>query len=353
VDVLREGEVVLVPERSGGPFDPLGPRGQDVKGADDLVKVLERRAVRCPERRWVMVTLTMDRNLFDCPGLAYDEGQQRVKRVGNAVAVDGFWVAAFEVQTKTGDGWPHWHLLVEVAADVTVEDLRRRVVRAWVRRREVIDEVTGEVAVHLETLADPRAVDVRFARTIEGVARYVAKYIVKQWEAVSGWMGDSSRQLRKLRKSEEFFRFAEAEGLLVRSRGSRRRPVKHRRRARTLFERMASSGGSYRVFARDEAGLLKFKRVVKLPATMETVLEFTRGGGRLVDPLVPWERMKVVLASSAVPAVVAASQAPEWVERRELESVRREHRVRSAWAEMQDRRRRVHVPDVDWGEFSG
>lgn len=64
-----------------------------------------------------MFTLTVDRSRFASPEAAHaaiTDGKfiaRLMRRLGVAR-----WMWTLEFQTKTGDGWPHWHLLVDLAS---------------------------------------------------------------------------------------------------------------------------------------------------------------------------------------------------------------------------------------------
>ena len=75
-----------------------------------------------------------------------------------------------------------------------------------------------------------------------GLGTYVAKYVVKRWEAVPAWMGESRRRWRKFRASPGFYDVLERLYRHDRHRGSRPEPSGRRLRTRTLYQRMAASG---------------------------------------------------------------------------------------------------------------
>ncbi|NOG96315.1 MAG: hypothetical protein HND27_11130, partial [Bacteroidetes bacterium] len=234
-DRMVPGDVAVVPVRSGGPFDPMGCRGVDVARADDVVALVDHL-----DGRWLLVTLTVDRSMWTCPEAAYQRCNERVREVARAIRPGAVYFVAFEVQTKTGEGWPHWHMCFHLGEDPrSPAELKRTVERAWSIITDSVDVETGEVFRSRERIG---FVDVQEAKNRQGTGRYVAKYCTKQWDVVPPWMGNSRRQLRKLRLSSPAFDVLVGLERHVRHRGGRVEPGKRRRaRARRLFDRMAES----------------------------------------------------------------------------------------------------------------
>lgn len=314
--------------RSGGPFDPLGCRACDVGRADDVVACVDGHP-----GRWLMITLTIDRERWLGPEVAYQRVSERVREVARAVSLEGIHVTALELQGLTGDGWPHWHLIVWAPDDRSVSLIEARVQRAWSVTTEHVDESTGEVWRSRESIGFSR-VDV--AREREGVARYAAKYLLKPWEAVPSWMGESSRQLRKLRVSSGVFDWLESVGRHLRHRGGRRVGSRRRRPARRLFERMARSGLCHAVFRR-EGSRMRFVRMVPVPASWEGSEALQRAGAVAVRAG-EWGRMRWVISDEGLRSLERRRE-----DLRELQS--REYAERLAWIEngwdlMQERRQR-------------
>src|SRR6185369_1412740 len=66
-------------------------------------------------RNPALLTLTVDRSHFASPEDAHrqiTEGSFIARLMRLLGVVTWFWVLEF--QTKTGDGWPHWHLLIDL-----------------------------------------------------------------------------------------------------------------------------------------------------------------------------------------------------------------------------------------------
>ena len=63
-----------------------------------------------------LLTLTVDRTRFASPEAAYEHvtGGKFIPTLMRKLGVK-WWVSALEFQSKTGDGWPHWHVLIDKA----------------------------------------------------------------------------------------------------------------------------------------------------------------------------------------------------------------------------------------------
>ncbi len=168
-DLAAPGEYVIEPQRSGGAFDPLGLRAGHVARADDVAALGD-----VLRGRWLFITLTVDRSKFLSPAMAYQRCNPRVCRVAAALREAAVWVAAFEVQTKTGDGWPHWHMMIHVGEDGrSLAELKAVVERAWcvVSEHEgEVDRSTGEVLTW-KAREQIGFVDVQDGRSAGGLAR--------------------------------------------------------------------------------------------------------------------------------------------------------------------------------------
>ena len=136
--------------------------------------VLERMVEEVSEwTNYGLLTLTVDRTKFDCPESAFEK-VTRSRYVGklmfklrNAMKVSGEqlgrYIIVLEFQAKSGDGWPHWHLLFETSCG----RLPRAVLdAAWKTWRDGFQ--VGGVDF-----------DMRKGRTPEKAARYVCKYLMK------------------------------------------------------------------------------------------------------------------------------------------------------------------------------
>lgn len=260
--VLREaeeGEIELRPKRSGGAFDPLGRRMGDVSRVDDVRAVFDNAPTNLRAR---FLTLTIDRSRFLSPALAFQRVDDRVRKVMRVVVGHGrgIWVATIEPQTLTGDGWMHYHGIVLVPAEISDDEVRRRVRKSWViREMSEPDPETGRrkrmtipIGIsHVETCRDAGA-----------GALYVAKYMAKAWPAVPQFMLDSTQRFRKARFSDAFYDLLEDLHRHHRVRKPRTAPSGKNHRRRTLAERLALSGSSWHAF-RVENGRKRFVGEIK------------------------------------------------------------------------------------------
>lgn len=329
VQMVPDGGLVAGACRSGGPFDPLGARGCDVGRCDDVVAIVDDHP-----GRWLLVTLTVNRDLWINPEACYQRVADRVREVARAISLEGLHVTALELQGKTGDGWPHWHLIVRAADGRALEAIRSTVRRAWSVRTEHVDHDTGEVSYTRESVGFS---NVKEARDRRGVARYTAKYLLKPWPAVPSWMGESNRQLRKLRLSSGCFDYLERVGRHVRHRGSRRAATRRRRPARRLFDRMARSGLSHAVFRR-QGDRLVFVTLVPVPASTDGADLLQAAGGRPVQ-LGRWAQVRWALDDRALARLRASRDELVDLQRREFRQ--RRTRIEVGWEMAQYERERA------------
>jgi hypothetical protein len=252
----------LKPERSGGGFDPMGCRQADILQADRIPKVTEHLG-----GRWLFVTLTVRRDVWlHGPEQAYRAGQTRVKRVCRALG--SYFFVALEVQGRTGDGWPHWHCLIRLDDQgMSIEAARAAVLRRWRVVHEQLNRETGEVQRMILPMGAPQAQDVQEVRDVGGAGVYVSKYVTKAWKGVPSWMGESRRQIRKVRCSVAVFDELERMQEHTRQRGTRRIAGRARRPARILFERMARSGACWSAFEVEPGGVYRFVGRVWCPVS--------------------------------------------------------------------------------------
>jgi hypothetical protein len=128
-----------------------------------------------------MLSLTVDRRHFASP----QEAHHRITK-GSFIArlmrllgiATWFWVLEF--QTKTGDGWPHWHLLIDLA-DV---HNRLNLPRAWHLWRDKWKLGGLDLSVK-RSFAEPAH-----------AVHYVTKYLTKMPEAFPVWVIQSQNIIR-------------------------------------------------------------------------------------------------------------------------------------------------------------
>lgn len=128
-----------------------------------------------------MLTLTVDRSHYESPEQAHQQITQNsyISRLMRLLGVvTWFWV--LEIQTKSGSGWPHWHLLIDLDDVNGAIDLQR----AWKLWRD---------KWHLGGL------DLSMKRSFADrghAVNYVTKYLTKTPEAFPIWVIDSQRVVR-------------------------------------------------------------------------------------------------------------------------------------------------------------
>jgi hypothetical protein len=316
---------MLSPSRSGGALDPLGKRAVDFWRADDLVGCVEAL-----QGRWLFLTLTINRAAWTCPEAAYQRCNERVRRVLSGLGPHGIWFAAVEMQEKTGDGWPHWHGLVWVPDSRSIEEVKAEALSLWRVVTEHVDTDTGEVQRSIESIG---FIDVQECRDSKGAAKYVAKYIVKPWNAVPEWLLVSRRRLRCVRFSSRAYDVLEKLGRHVRHRGSRKPRTGRGRPARTVLQRMGRSGSMLNGFRR-VAGSWKYAGTVPVP--ISAVWEICEGfGGRVVRGGV-WGKVRAVVAPGDFERLRTAAASDAFADRRSEWVKERMFLVRSAWLDRQE-----------------
>jgi hypothetical protein len=250
--------------KRGGRLDPMHGKGARIK---DLKKI---EALSKTMTKPLFVTLTLDREAWTTENMAqrvaamsrgerkkfaatdrelaamtpeefsYRLAGLRVSRLFSQRLGMKVWVRVIEPQTKTGDGWMHWHCIVEAAGTTWCPDGR------WVKLKELWEEMRR---VWWDEWQFGRMVRVDLPKSCEKVAGYVAGYIVKGWPAIPPWLLESDKGFRLVG-------FSKAAGELVRTAMKipprlpieRTKPVKRRRHRAKLIDRLACSGESSAVF---------------------------------------------------------------------------------------------------------
>lgn len=192
-----------------------------------------------------MLTLTIDRKRFAGPEKAYEYAMPKVSELLRFLGAKK-WVRVVEVQTKSGDGWIHWHVLIDLAEVGGLTAARRRCWHLW-------RDKWGIGGCDLDAIR-------------KSAAGYLAKYVTKAWPAVPHWMGASCKRFRLVG-------FSKLAGQIIRRKMDLPppRPVaeaRHRRKryrkTRPLFERLASSGMTTGLIYRDADGRSKYLATVPI-----------------------------------------------------------------------------------------
>lgn len=302
IESIPDGGVWIAPQRSGGSLDPLGKRSVDVWQSNDLVAVVDDLKLG----RWVFITLTTGRDQFLSPKLAYERCNPRVSKVMDTVcrpdlapqAMKINFVAC-EVQGKTGDGWAHWHVLAWIPpADTrTIDQIKSDALKKWRLMTEHVDRETGEVTRSYESIGEPWCQKFELARSAEGTARYICKYIVKTLPAVPEWIHKHTGRFRCMRFSNGAFDYLEQLQRHYRRRGARPEPKGVVRPARTILDRMAASGSSCNVFRR-EGSKLSWLCTLAVPVTEFARLIAEYGGTYAREPIGGWHKGRVAMAAA-------------------------------------------------------
>lgn len=230
---VTEGEsekcIVLLPARSGGKLCPEGGRAariRDLKCFEYLAKQM-----RSP----VFITLTIDRKNFVNEEAGYMMLAAKLPDLMHRLGLR-VWGRVYEPQTQSGGGWIHAHIVADLAGSkLSLGGIAKRSWHLW-------RDAWGIGGC-----------DIKPARSREGVAGYMAKYLTKAWPAVPPWMLESNRHFRLVGFSRRASAVLRDGGLKThrvapRAGGTRRR---HRRRPpRALIDRLASSGMACNAFER-------------------------------------------------------------------------------------------------------
>ena len=198
-----------------------------------------------------LLTLTVDRSRFASPEEAhkYVNAEKCVARLMRLFGVK-WWVWVLEFQTKTGDGWPHWHVLIDKSA---LPGRFFSLKRAWKFWREKWG-VGG-----LQLAGD------RKGMTAKHAVNYITKYMLKQPEGgYPVWVLESSHM--------RFIGSSKAVGVLTTHPKDASPPPDDdpdpRGPASPLIDRMAACGESSVLFAEradPDTGEVRYQHVGRVP----------------------------------------------------------------------------------------
>jgi len=248
------GVTDMVVERCGDPFCQCAEckRG---KFLFYLIARLERFA-SCR-----MLTLTIDRALFDSPEAAYNHvvgyrhgrfgpDGSRIERsttsaiprvmealLGRSLLSSGAWIASIEFQ-QSGGGWVHWHIVVD--SDVDGKVLQHAIEQEWAKfipmnRRSL---VRASVTDTRHSLGYVKVTDPPGGRRNEKAAGlYLGKYVFKKLPAGQSWPDwvlDAKYRIPRVTHSRNFWVLPRRRYLRDRSR------IRRHYRVRSHRERIAS-----------------------------------------------------------------------------------------------------------------
>jgi hypothetical protein len=173
--LITRNLVEVVGERSRSVLDPVGGARQRAAYRSALCAF----AASIPDKRAVMVTLTVDRTKFDGPEQAHAVMMLKLARLMRKILGDGgAWMRVLEFQSKTGDGWPHVHLVAAMPQGVTLRTVRHACWHWWRDRWSI------------------GGCDVQPVRSGKACALYLGKYFTKAVQAIPPWQLERERASR-------------------------------------------------------------------------------------------------------------------------------------------------------------
>jgi hypothetical protein len=246
-------------------------------------------------RKPAMLSLTVDRSRFASPEEAHRTitAGSFIPRFMRLLGLST-WLWVLEFQTKTGDGWPHWHLLVDL------EDVGGRLdlQHAWQLWRDRWH--LGGLDLSSSRFADP-----------QHAVLYITKYLTKMPAAFPTWVILRQKAIRFVGGCKPI---GSLTGQLSRARTEPEyveQPDLPFRQPRTLLLcRMARCEMSASVFCIDgntETGDGEWKWMGTIPATPDDLFELSRQGlvSMRIMP-VDWGDCEMLAISDASPGGVVA-----------------------------------------------
>ena len=125
-----------------------------------------------PPGTGLFITLTVDRSRFVDAETAFVETRHRVcDLMRELLGPQAVWSCCVEYQTRTGEGWPHYHILCKQGEIRSLRKLRHIVHEAWNARWHC-----------------GKCVDVQAVGSGKATAIYLAKYLTKTAHAIPPWV---------------------------------------------------------------------------------------------------------------------------------------------------------------------
>ena len=276
----------IYPQRDAGRWDPKRggrDRWQELQSVIAFSKTIEPGC-------GALLTLTIDRRLWadrdqvwqrwdemsasdrDKTGLSMSElatmpveeicyrcMSPRVSRLLSDRLNINAWCRVIEPQTKTGDGWIHWHVIADFKG---TRWMHQKHDRPFIELRDL----AHELRFWWQEKYNGGNVDVDFKvhRLGEQMGKYVAKYISKPWKALPPWLLVTEKKVRVVGYSSEAKeriqdKYPEPKDTVWES-----RQVKPRRR---LIDRLASSGSSFYIIHKGQ-----YRGSINVPFNVITLL---------------------------------------------------------------------------------
>jgi hypothetical protein len=236
--LTSNGVVEVLPNWSRSVYDPIGGASRRA----DYRQALCAFAAAIPFRRGVMITLTVDRRQFTCPEEAHRIMSPKVPDLMRlTLGVGAHWMRVLEFQSKTGDGWPHYHIVAWMPSGATLRSVRQDCWRLWRSKWGV------------------GGCDVVPVRSGKACALYLSKYFTKAVRAVPPWQLERLRSSRlfgaswaasQFRPSRRVYRAPRPRHVSLEDPSKPFTPPNRRRRKaspRTLVDRLAWSGVTVRL----------------------------------------------------------------------------------------------------------
>jgi hypothetical protein len=178
-DVVGDDVTWIISDCRGGKLDAEGGMGARMADLRKVEALIRSMALPC------FITLSFDREAFTGPEEAYDAGMKKLSELLSKQLGFKLWFRVIEVQTKTGDGWIHWHCVVD-CGDTEFDD------RAVSRLRPInLSRLQAEVKewwCDVWKLGGRGGQDIQLAKKRGAIAGYLSKYIVKPWPAIPEWI---------------------------------------------------------------------------------------------------------------------------------------------------------------------
>jgi len=178
-------------------------------------------------RKPALLTLTVDRENFGSCQAAHDfiSSMGRIGLLMKRLGVE-LWVWVLEFQQKSGDGWPHWHILVDLA---DCPDGKLDLKRAWSFWRDKWG--IGGVDLQIKR---------RFRKPRHAI-NYITKYLIKSPKyGYPRWVLESVKAIRLVAACRKLGPLVSDGWSKPRSESDGER--KARRRRRLLVDRLAECG---------------------------------------------------------------------------------------------------------------
>lgn len=231
-DEISADDAVVVPVYSGGKLDPKGGMAARLK---DLQKFQHLGMImKLP----VFLTITVNREKFESAEQAFNQTMRWLSRLVSERLGVKVWGRVAEVQTRSGDGWIHWHLLIDVGD--TRYDASSWKGRAWVDLKQLRADVM-RYWCHNWRFGGEGSQDVQPVRKRQAVAGYLSKYVVKPWPAIPQWVL-RRKIIRLVGFSLAANRILRQAGLLENRNPPRSCRPRQRRPITALMDRLAASG---------------------------------------------------------------------------------------------------------------